>query len=83
MKIITVEFIGIDDWNRPIFKDTNDKRYFGDTENLFDYFEENNVIDFYSNENKLNQLTYFGRSFNCEPLGISLKVLDVTLKLKN
>lgn len=34
MKELKLTFIGIDDWNRPVFQDEKG-RYFGDTENLF------------------------------------------------
>lgn len=36
MKELRLQFISIDDWNRPVFKDEKG-RYFGDTENLFKY----------------------------------------------
>lgn len=80
MKTITVEFYGIDSWNRPIFKDVNDKRFFGSTWNLYGYGEEEQAIEFYSNDENLQSLVYFGRSFDCEPLGIGLKELNIKLE---
>lgn len=80
MKTIIVEFYGIDSWNRPIFKDVNDKKFFGSTCNLYGYDEEEQAIEFYSNDENLQSLVYFGRSFDCEPMGILLNDLNVKLE---
>jgi hypothetical protein len=64
-KIIKIYFEGIDDFNRPVFRDENNNRY-GSTRMLFHInaseFEVLNVI----NE---KTLIYFGKKFNCEPDG--------------
>lgn len=63
-----LEFAGIDDWNRPVFKDVDSSLYFGSTEYLYGYDEFKKVgLNFF----KLNPhlLEYFGSSFDCEPHG--------------
>ncbi len=63
--ITTIQFVNIDDYNRPVFKDDKGN-YYGDTENLFPYEEsESEVKKTVSEKN----IVYFGRSFNCEPMG--------------
>ena len=63
---VKVKFVGIDDWNRPIFKDIKSKTYYGSTHILFPYYEsEDRVLE----EITLIKLEYFGSSFNCEPHG--------------
>lgn len=63
---IQVMFVNIDDWNRPIFKDTTKKAYYGSLDKLFPYGEsEEEVLKQVTQED----LTYFGSSFNCEPWG--------------
>lgn len=50
MKELKLTFIGIDDWNRPVFQDEKG-RYFGDTENLFNYGTgKEEVYNFYKNK---------------------------------
>lgn len=62
-----LKFRGIDDWNRPVFKDVDSSIYFGCTEKLFDWnADEKEVIEYFK-ENP--HLEYFGSSFNCEPNG--------------
>ena len=65
-KSITVKFEGIDWWNRPIFKDINSNARYGSTEILYDYCEDEKTI---LNEITEKDLTYFGNSFDCEPIG--------------
>jgi len=65
-----VKFVGIDDWNRPIFKDDK-KNYYGSTDILFDYDEtEGNVLE----RVEAKDLTFFGNHFGCEPMGIPYDV---------
>jgi hypothetical protein len=60
-----VRFKGVDSWNRPVFID-DDKNFYGSTDILFSYgASESEVLDKVTN----SDLTYFGRSFGCEPLG--------------
>ena len=57
-------FCGIDNWNRPIFK--NEDKYYGSVMMLFDYeATKEEVLNILQVEN----LEYFGRSFGCEPQG--------------
>ena len=67
-KIIQIKFKGIDDWNRPVYKVVDKNIYFGSTEKLFSHNDEKNKIDKFFKEN-IKLLEYFGRSFNCEPMG--------------
>lgn len=84
--IVEIKFEGIDDWNRPVFKDTKSNIRYGDVNNLFSYhdIEENDkwkkTLKLYK-ENPHFYLEYFGRSFGCEPNGglpknIKLKIVE-------
>ena len=70
--IINIKFKGVDDWNRPVFKDVDRSVYFGSTNKLFDWSDSEEVIVNYFKDNP-NVLEYFGSSFNCEPNGGILK----------
>lgn len=65
---INIKFKGIDNFNRPVYKDINSNMYFGSTKSLFAYDKNFKDINDYLKEN-LNELEYFGNSFNCEPHG--------------
>lgn len=59
-------YIGIDSWNRPVFKDLFRKEYFGSTDRLYDYdITAEKVLKDITEKD----LTYFGNSFGCEPMG--------------
>lgn len=63
-----LKFKGIDDWNRPVFKDIDSSLYFGSTERLYGYDEfMKEGLQFFKENPQL--LEYFGSSFNCEPHG--------------
>lgn len=66
-----LKFKGIDDFNRPVFKEEGTNNFYGDLYNLFSYDENGeNILNFYKqNIKELANLCYFGRSFNCEPEG--------------
>ena len=70
-KDLEISFVGIDDWNRPVFKLKDKKVYFGDTNKLWTFNElgENNknLIEYYSKNPQC--IEFFGGSFNCEPHG--------------
>lgn len=73
MKELRLQFISIDDWNRPVFKDEKG-RYFGDTENLFNYgIGKEDVYNFYKDKELHEHIYFFGMSFNCESEGIKIK----------
>jgi len=63
---IKLQFVGIDSWNRPVFRDPNEKKYFGDVCNLFgDDATEADVLK----KVTIYDLCYFGEYFGCEPMG--------------
>ena len=71
--IVKIKFVGIDDWSRPVYKMVGKQVYFGSTNRLFPdkRFAPNGTIEEinqYFIEN-IEELEYFGRSFNCEPNG--------------
>lgn len=63
---IRLKFIGIDNWNRPVWKAPEEKAYYGSVNELFDYeaTEEEVLkkVDTYG-------LCYMGDHFGCEPMG--------------
>ena len=67
-KILQLKFVGIDDFNRPIFKDIEKKKFYGSTEKLYCFNDDEKKIISEINKN-IYLLSYFGTSFNCEPLG--------------
>lgn len=68
MLTIKIKFVGIDSWNRPIYKRVDAKQYFGSTETLFGYDEQEEAQEYI--KNNVGELTYFGRYFDCEPYGV-------------
>lgn len=80
-KVIKIKFRGIDSWNRPIFKSIDSKDHFGSTWNLFGYDDDEikRCLEFYSNEENLNGLVYFGNHFDCEPMGMPLDSIRLEL----
>lgn len=70
-RVLKLKFKGIDDWNRPVFKDIEKKQYYGSTDILFSYnATEKEVME---EVNRKEQLTWFGSSFGCEPMGCRIK----------
>jgi hypothetical protein len=70
--LITLIFIGADDWDRPVFKHIHSNIYFGSTDILIPNKElglisEKSIVSYF-NEN-IKQIEYFGSQFNCEPHG--------------
>lgn len=64
-----IKFIGIDDCNRPVFKDIDSSIYIGDVNKLWTYNElgeNNHTINTYYKQH-IEELEFFGTSFNCEP----------------
>ena len=66
--IIDIKFRGIDDFNRPVFKDVKSNQHFGSVDKLFSVDTPVNEIVDYFKEN-IYQLDLFGNKFNCEPMG--------------
>lgn len=63
---IRLKWVGIDNWNRPVWKAPDKREYYGSVNDLFDYeaTEEEVLkkVDTYG-------LCYFGNHFGCEPMG--------------
>lgn len=73
-KQINVEFIGIDSFNRPIFKG-DDGRFYGSTNKLFGYADtEEKILKYISEED----LTFFGYAFDCEPMGSPVENIKIS-----
>lgn len=68
MKIIKLKFRGVDDWNRPVFKDIESKDHFGSTCTLFEWDTPKEDIIKHFKETQ-EPLEYFGPYFGCEPHG--------------
>ena len=67
--ILKLKFYGIDNFNRPIFKNIEKKQFYGSTYKLFNH--NANVTEVLKMVDE-KDLTYFGERFNCEPLGIPI-----------
>ena len=67
--ILKLKFYGIDNFNRPIFKNIEKKKFYGSTDKLFNHNADATEVLKIVDE---KDLTYFGERFNCEPLGISI-----------
>lgn len=66
MESISVKYVRIDSWNRPVFKEINGENYYGSLDILFSYNgSKDNVMQKVGAED----LTYFGKQFDCEPMG--------------
>ena len=64
-----VYFVGVDDWNRPVFREIGTRRFFCDTDNLVSYdAKESDVIDKYKAIGT-DTICYKGSSFDAEPMG--------------
>ena len=75
-KLIEIKFEGIDSWNRPIFKDTKSNRRYGSGDVLLGEIKRvypngtnAEIVEYFKNDNNIRYLCYFGRSFDCEPMG--------------
>ena len=70
-----VTFVGIDSFNRPIFRSIEFPRnHFGATDILFSFeANEAEVLARLSAED----LTYFGNKFDCEPMGTPVTGLTI------
>lgn len=69
-----VKYVGIDSFNRPIFKSLEKKAFYGSTNKLFSYgATEQEVLEKVDE----NDLCYFGNSFGCEPWGTPAENLSI------
>lgn len=68
-KRIKLIFKGIDDWNRPVWYAPDSMFFYGSVTDLFSWdATEAEVIK----KVTIHDLCYFGRTFNCEPMGTSI-----------
>ncbi|MGE4300856.1 MAG: hypothetical protein AB7F40_04545 [Victivallaceae bacterium] len=76
---IRIKFVGIDSWNRPVFKAINRDNFFvGDTCHLFAYHStEKEVLNRYGDADLSKHLTYLGNHFDCEPEGLPLDTAKI------
>ena len=65
MKPILIDFVGIDRFNRPVFKDDLNNHY-GSIDKLFQYTATREEVLGKVTE---KDLLFFGSSFGCEPIG--------------
>jgi hypothetical protein len=65
-----VKFIGVDSWNRPIFRGKHS--YYGSVNHLFDYDATKETVKAEVTE---KDLRYFGEKFGCEPCGTACNVV--------
>ncbi len=86
IKTITIEFAGIDSFNRPVFKDVDTGTFYGNTDLLFalDTPEEYVIREFAQHfpVKGIQELVYFGSTFDCEPMGTPVKGIHFILKRK-
>jgi len=76
---MNIQFEGIDDFNRPIFKGIDSNQRFGSVDFLFGYEStEKEVLDVISEED----LLYFGNTFECEPMGSAAPEINIVRKNK-
>ena len=68
--IVKIAYVGIDAWNRPIFKDIDSNTYFGSVTTLVPNKTLKTSVDIRNYfSNNISELEYFGSSFGCEPHG--------------
>jgi hypothetical protein len=75
VKTVKLQFRGIDNWGRPVYKDVDSKRHYGSVDKLYseNYLSENKIekvkgINDFFREN-IDMLEFFGIHFGCEPNG--------------
>jgi hypothetical protein len=70
-----IKFVGIDDFNRPIFKEIARRNYYGANDVLFSQGTLEKEVKEKVTE---KDITFFGARFNCEPMGTSYD--DIIIK---
>jgi hypothetical protein len=63
-------FVGIDSWNRPVWKAPDKEAYFGSVNILFSMGETEKQIR--KQIKGVYDLCYFGNHFDCEPMGTDI-----------
>lgn len=80
MAKVKVYYAGVDEWNRPVFKEIAGKRYYCDVFHLFDYnAPEEEVLKWYASAGT-SAICYKGSRFDSEPEGDPADVEIVTRK---
>jgi hypothetical protein len=75
---VHIKFEGVNDWNNPIYKDVDSNRRYGSTDTLFNWGSTADKVNAYFKEH-IDELQYFGKSFDCEPLGGYLKQTELII----
>lgn len=71
-EIRTIQFKGVDPFNRPVFKVLEKSYYIGSINTLFSHNTgEQEIVDYFKEHKE--ELIFFGHSFGCEPEGGLLK----------
>ena len=79
---INIKFKGIDDWNRPIYKQVDQPRYFGSCNVLvpstaIPSTNPKDINDYF--RLKMQEIEFFGNSFGCEPHGGYIKGIELNI----
>jgi hypothetical protein len=74
-----LEFVGIDDWSRPVWKVPETNVFFGSLDKLCSNEDKEQVLEGL----KLSELCWFGSWFNCEPMGNNILTLGNILTLND
>lgn len=69
---LKLKFYGIDEFNRPVFKNVEKNNFYGSDEILFSHSATSEEVIKAITEKKI-RVVYFGTHFNCEPEGHTLK----------
>lgn len=72
--IKTLKFVGIDSWNRPVFKNTEAREFYGSVHQLFSFGTDESEVLAKIDE---SDLCYFGSSFGCEPMGTPARAITI------
>lgn len=73
-EILTIQFEGIDFWNRPIFKIEDRNLYMSDVNNLFDAgTTKEQIQEFYKDKDLREHITIHGADIEDDPLGTRVK----------
>jgi hypothetical protein len=69
VKQIRMKWVGVDNWNRPVWKAPDKREYYGSVTQLFSYdATEEEVLK----EVETYDLVYMGNHFGCEPMGTGI-----------
>jgi hypothetical protein len=63
---IRLKWVGVDNWNRPVWKAPDKREYYGSVNQLFSYEDTEETV---LKKVSTYELCYFGNHFGCEPMG--------------